>query len=299
MAVDLSVIIPSLDNSVELEDCLLALREQSADFDFEVIVVDSGADNHIEEVIRQFPFVQLIRSGRRLVPGAARNLGVSRAASDRLAFLDADCIPSGNWLQQAYASMQEDHKIIGGPIHDLQNRGAIQWADNQLQFSSFRAGRGKGFVEHLPSCNLVMERATFQSLGGFHEDVPTGEDALLSSLSEQLHPRGIWFNPKLVITHRGRATLRSFVSHQSSLGYYRGLLQLAFTPAWDWLSRSPWLAGLALCRRFAYVAYNTWKYNRKDTLRFMLFSPILLFGLAAWTTGFYRGVARRRSGGHG
>ena len=297
MAIDLSVIIPSLDNSAELEACLRGLTDQSVDFGFEVIVVDSSADNHVEEVAKEFPSVRLIHSPRKLFPGAARNLGVRHATSKKLAFLDSDCVPSGDWIQQAFASVHSIHKITGGPILDIQHSNAIQWADNQLQFSGFRAGRGEGFAEHLPSCSLVMERATFQSLGGFHEGVPTGEDALLSARAEQLYPRGLWFNPKLIVNHRGRATLRRFMQHQASHGYHRGWLQLVFTPTWAKLSRSPWLAGLALLRRFAYTAYMTWNYNRKEMWLFMLYNPILLLGLVAWTMGFYRGVARRKARG--
>lgn len=297
MAVDLSVIIPSLGNTAELEGCLRALNNQTADINFEVIVVDSSSNIHVDEITKKFPIVRMIRSELRLLPGAARNLGVRHARSEKLAFLDADCIPSSDWIQQAFVSTQAMNKITGGPILNLQRGSGIQWADNQLQFSSFRAGREEGFAEHLPSCNLVMERATFQSLGGFHERVSTGEDALFSARAGQMYPRGMWFNPRLIISHRGRTTLRSFMQHQSSMGYHRGWLQLAFTPAWTWLARSPWLAGLAVCRRFAFTAHQTWKYNRKDMLLFMLYSPILLLGLIAWTAGFYRGVARRESGG--
>lgn len=296
MAVDLSVIIPSLGNTAELESCLLALNDKSARLDFEIIVVDSSANPHVEDVTQRFPAARLIRSQDKLFPGAARNLGVRHARSKKLAFVDADCIPSKDWIQQAFASTQRE-KITGGPILNLQHENAIQWADNQLQFSSFRAGRNEGFAEHLPSCNLVMERATLQSLGGFDEHVATGEDALFSARVAKIYPRGLWFNPRLIITHRGRATLRGFLAHQNAMGYHRGWLHLAFTPAWAWLSRSPLLAVLAVCRRFAFTAYQTWKYNRKEILLFMLYSPILLLGLIAWTAGFYAGVARRNSEG--
>ena len=297
MVVELSVIIPNRGNPAELEKCVRGISEQTVDFEYEVIVVDSTPGDSVEKVIKQFPAVRLIHSAARLYPGAARNLGVHHAAGARLAFIDADCVPSSDWIHHARASLLGTHKIIGGPILDLQRRSGVQWVDNQLQFSPFRAGRQEGFVEHLPSCNMVMERATFESLGGFHEGVATGEDVLLTARAEQLYPNGLWFNPKLVVTHRGRRTLRGFIEHQSAMGYHRGWLQLAFTPAWTWLARSPWLAGLAVGRRFGFIGLQTWRYKRKDILLLMLYSPLVLLGLVAWTTGFYRGVARRKAGG--
>jgi glycosyltransferase involved in cell wall biosynthesis len=297
MAVSLSVIVPSFGDSAGLGECLRALQDQDGDIEFEVIVVESSAGARVDEASKEFPFVRLIRSADRLFPGAARNLGVRHAGSERLAFLDADCVPSRNWIREAFASIEANHRITGGPILDARHGNSFQSADNQLQFSGFRAGRKKGCADHLPSCNLLMGRATFEALGGFDEGISTGEDVLLSDRAGVLYPRSMWFNPILTVSHRGRASLQSFVRHQESLGYHRGWLQLAFTPAWKWFSRSPWLAGFALSWRLVYIALQTWRYSRKDVLLFMFYSPILLLGLVAWTVGFYRGVSRRRAGG--
>jgi GT2 family glycosyltransferase len=259
----------------------------------EIIVVDSALDPRVEAVMGRHAGMKLVRSSTRLFPGAARNLGVRQAAAARLAFLDADCIPSGRWARAAIESIEEGAVIVGGPVLDALPFHPIAWVDNHLQFADFQRGRPAGPGDHFPSCNLAMRRDTFEALGGFREDVLTGEDFDFSTRARGLFPQGMWFQPRLVAYHHGRRTLASMLEHQRLLGYYRGLLGLAMTAGWKWLARSSWLGGPAVLRRLAYVSWRTWQYDRAQFLPLLLASPLLLAGLTAWTWGFYAGVRDR------
>jgi mycofactocin glycosyltransferase len=286
----ISIIIPCFGHSIELEVCLRALEAQLKDIDFEVIVVDSAFDARVQAVTGRFPGTRLFRSERHLFPGAARNLGVRNAASENIAFLDADCVPSPGWVGATYQSIRAGHLITGGPILDLRPVRAIQWCDNQMQFVDFRADRPAGRGSHFPSCNLALSRAVFDRLGGFREDLMTGEDVLFSERAVQVLGEAMWFDPGMVVSHHGRETLPGLLEHQYSLGKHRGLLRLAFTPAWSFFARSALFAGPALLWRYGYIGMRTWQYSKDDMMRFMLSTPILLLGLLAWITGFYRGV---------
>jgi GT2 family glycosyltransferase len=293
MAVALSVIIPCFGHSVELEKCLRALEAQYDAALFEVIVVDSSRD----AVAHRFPSVRWIRADSRLFPGAARNLGVRHAAGVHLAFLDADCIPSEDWVREAAAAVQAGQRCAGGPILDVRPRRPIAWVDNRLQFADFQRGRPEGPGEHFPSCNLVMQREVFSKAGGFREELPTGEDVLFSRRVGELFDGGMRFLPQLVVRHHGRETLRGMLDHQRLLGYHRGSLRLEMTPAWQRLARSPWLGAAAVLRRFGYVLLRTWQYDRRGMWMLIFCVPLLLAGLLAWTQGFYRGLEAGEIGG--
>jgi len=53
----LSVIIPSFNSRRTIEACLELLKNQATDKTFEIIVVDSSTDAHIEMVVERFPRV--------------------------------------------------------------------------------------------------------------------------------------------------------------------------------------------------------------------------------------------------
>lgn len=74
--------------------------------DFELIVVDDGSDDHIDDVVRPFlsEKVKYYRTEHRGV-SAARNLGVQKAAGELIAYLDSDNVWHGDFLKQMKAAL--------------------------------------------------------------------------------------------------------------------------------------------------------------------------------------------------
>lgn len=94
-----SIIIPVFNDAERLKICLAALEKQTYPRDcYEVLVIDNGSDESLENVVRQFPQAKLANCSS---PGsyAARNSGINLAKGDILAFTDADCIPAKDWLE--------------------------------------------------------------------------------------------------------------------------------------------------------------------------------------------------------
>jgi len=103
----LSVIIPTYNESDVVFECLESLAKQSYK-DFEVIVVDDGStdntwdllsklekDNPLEKRNLRLEILKQQHEG----PGAARNLGVSKAKGEILVFIDADMTFDSNFLK--------------------------------------------------------------------------------------------------------------------------------------------------------------------------------------------------------
>ncbi|MEB3281462.1 MAG: glycosyltransferase family 2 protein [Lyngbya sp.] len=104
-----SVIVPVYNDTERLKHCLKALVQQTYPQNcYEVIVVDNGSDpaENVNSVVALFNQAFCIYEN---TPGsyAARNRGISIAKGEIIAFTDADCIPSFDWLEQGVTSLQK------------------------------------------------------------------------------------------------------------------------------------------------------------------------------------------------
>ncbi|ARV61979.1 glycosyl transferase family 2 [Nostocales cyanobacterium HT-58-2] len=98
----ISVIIPVFNDTKRLKICLEALKNQTYPQSFyEVLVVDNASDSkeNIAEVVAEFTQASYAYES---LPGsyAARNTGISLAKGEVIAFTDADCVPSPDWLEK-------------------------------------------------------------------------------------------------------------------------------------------------------------------------------------------------------
>ncbi|MEM7771129.1 MAG: glycosyltransferase family A protein [Cyanobacteria bacterium P01_E01_bin.6] len=115
---NISVIIPVFNDAAHLRLCLDALENQSYDKEhYEVVVVDNGSTEDIQSVVNDYPQA---RYCLELSPGsyAARNTGIETTTGDLVAFTDADCIPSPDWLAQGVQAFltTENCGLIAGHI---------------------------------------------------------------------------------------------------------------------------------------------------------------------------------------
>lgn len=113
-----SVIIPVHNDPERLQICLTALEQQTyPSHDYEVIVIDNASTDSIQPIVARFAHAQaevepLLGSFR------ARNTGIALAHGDVLAFLDADCIPALDWIEQGVKRLVSipNCGIVGGKV---------------------------------------------------------------------------------------------------------------------------------------------------------------------------------------
>lgn len=90
---NISVIIVSWNARAYLRDCLISLRETSAEVVCQIIVVDNASnDGSPEMVAAEFPEVCLIQTGANLGFARANNLGIKQASGSYLAFVNSDVV---------------------------------------------------------------------------------------------------------------------------------------------------------------------------------------------------------------
>jgi glycosyltransferase involved in cell wall biosynthesis len=285
----LSVVIPCLGHARELARCLGALHPQQAAAGGEIVVVDSGGDPEVARVVSLFPGVRLVRGDGVLESGPARNLGVRHARSARLAFLDADCVAEPDWTRAVAATPLESIRIAGGPVLDGRPLHPVAAADHLLSFPDCGPLRPSGPVPHLPGCNLVLSRETFETLGGFSRLPLFAEDTVFALRARARWPAGIRYDRGLRVRHSGRAGLAAFLVHQERLGRARGVLGNSLRPLALRVGHRKGAVPFMALWRLGYVLRRTAEWNAPALPRFVLCLPLLFAGLLAWAAGFRRG----------
>ena len=165
----ISIIIPVFTGHENLKYLLPAINQQALR-PCEIVIVDSCPHTEVQELIDNIHIeipIHYHREDKRAFPGKARNIGVSIAKHEYIAFLDCRTIPSDNWLQHYSQLIKEnDASMIKGSFTVL--------ANNKFQWYLRTALYGESAHESVPG--MLMKKRLFESTGGFDEDLRMAED---------------------------------------------------------------------------------------------------------------------------
>ncbi len=208
----MSVIVVAYNAARTIRACLQALQPQLGR-DCELIVVDSSDDGTAGIVAQEFPRAVLVRSERRLAPGAARNRGLLAARGDVIAFVDSDCVAGPAWL----ATLRGAHDrlpaaAIGGAIELAPPSRAIAWGAYLCEFSSWMPIGPRRTVRDIPTCNLSYKRWALERFGPFRESGYSSDTALNWRLAVAGHAP--LFLPELRVAHASLTHLGRFLHKQ-------------------------------------------------------------------------------------
>lgn len=173
-----SVIVPTYNASDFLALCLDALVTQDY-HDFEVIVVDNGSQDTTCKIVQRYGSVKLLFQNEIQSSYAARNVGITHASGDLIAFTDADCIPDHDWISQAVISFDRHGcDMIGGRVeffYSPQRTGAEIY-DSLVNMQNHVCIPERGVAK---TANFFAKKSIFDELGLFPE-VQSGGDVLYS-----------------------------------------------------------------------------------------------------------------------
>jgi glycosyltransferase involved in cell wall biosynthesis len=170
-----SVIIPSYQSHKTILKCLDGLLAQRY-HDFEAIFVDSSPDSRVKEAIENHSVFRVIHLPEKTLSEVARNLAADEARGDILVFLDSDCIPEKEWLQQAAAVFHDGAQVICGPVLCHGDR-LIDLTAHLAKFWLWLPDKDKKQAKTAPTANLAIQRALFWEMGGLNPGYLSSADA--------------------------------------------------------------------------------------------------------------------------
>ena len=279
-----SVLIPAYNNAGTIVRCLESLVAQAHQYDAEIIVVDSSADGIAGIIARTFPSVRLLHVEHRLFPDQARATGVQLARGALIAFIDADCTASPNWLSTKLAAHRSGHEIVFGNIRCHPDSNLIGWAYYFTEFSFYLQYTERGHVKTGATCNLSLHRELFE-LVHFREQANLSLDEQLLRDFRRLG-KEIYFEPSHTVFHYYDRPLLEFLKHTFLHGRDSALLDYDYGTV-RYLRNSLYLLAGPLLPLLKFGLLVSWVFRAQDKLRLKFIStiPATLCGVTAWTCG--------------
>lgn len=219
----ISIIIPTYNGRKRIGKCLTSLFAQTVNRNVEIIVVDDGSTDSIEEVVQRFDCVRLIRQ-RNAGPAAARNHGAREARGELILFTDDDCEPTSNWLDEMLKPF-EDSEVVGVKgVYRTRQKALMarfvqaEYEDRYRLMAHFRD------IDFIDTYSAAFRRSRFLQMGGYDTDFPVAcaEDI---ELSYRMSAKG-WkmrFAPNAIVYHQHPDSFFRYVKKKFKFAFWRVL----------------------------------------------------------------------------
>jgi GT2 family glycosyltransferase len=232
--------------------------------DYEVIVVDDGSSDNTALLARRFGFPVYSTSHRGLsssLPGRenghdwvitratrglsnARNLGLSAATGDIVAYLDDDAYPDAHWLSYLVAAFlnprTEKYAGVGGPNLAPAGDGFIADCVAHAPGGPIHVLLTNREAEHIPGCNMAFRRRALKSIGGFDPQFHVAGDDVDVCWRLQQEGWSLGFSPAALVWHHRRNSVRTYWKQQSGYGKAEAMLERKWPEKYNVAGHSAW-----------------------------------------------------------
>jgi len=225
-SLSVSIIIPVKEFNQNLKECIdFCLK--LAYHNFDIIVLP---DTDIKDYKFNSEKVRIIPTGN-LTPPKKRDLVLDKTDADILAFIDDDAYPKEDWLKNAVRHFSDEEiAAICGPAQTAPSDSLMQKASGEVYESVLVSGTQslryrtlkKCFVNDYPSCNFIIRRLSFVSLGGFKTNFWPGEDTFLCTGIKRELNKKIVYDPEVFVYHHRRPLFLPHLKQIASYALHRG-----------------------------------------------------------------------------
>jgi glucosyl-dolichyl phosphate glucuronosyltransferase len=155
----------------------------------------------------------ILFSNKKLGLAGARNLGITKASGDIIAFIDDDVLLPSIWATEVVSTYDLSTSIIGvtGPANPLWENTEMNWLPEQFYWLISCTGwsqlKSQQEVRSAWGMNMSFRREAFALTGLFDPEIsgyhkPIGEDLYLSLKVKKKTGCKIFFNANTLVFHR-------------------------------------------------------------------------------------------------
>ncbi len=235
------LIVPSMDNITQLNDCLVSLiNTRHSEYMFHIFVVNNGHPKSCDFIDPKHKFISVLQPGKNLGWEGALKFGLQHSKANFVGFVNDDIfVPqaSKGWLNVILQNFKDPTVAAVGPASNmamgLQNM--LAKTDTDLFTTEFLIG----------FC-MIVRRWALEDVGGIDDTLPGGDDI---DLSIRLIDKGykLIADKRVFIFHYGSQTgIRLYGDYRQNGGWN----SVAFTEA----------TNLALIKKHGFARW--WRYQQ-------------------------------------
>ena len=229
----ISVIIAARNEEKHLPNLLDSLISQNYPKEnYEIIVVDDRSEDKTAAIVKKYQIqssniilLQVITESKQLLgKKGALDKGIRAAKYDLLAFTDADCVPTRNWLTQINKHFTNDTDVVAGYSFIHYKNRFFQFLKNLERSSIFAVVAGSfgwNLGITITAGNMAYRKELFYKVGGFGDigKIRSGDDDLLIQKMGKLARRmKFMFHPDSVINTGRDSTTNSQIHQETRRG---------------------------------------------------------------------------------
>lgn len=210
-----SVVVPVLDAAEDIDRLLDSLEALDYPRDrLDLVVVDNGSRDGTMERLARRSSIRLLRETRIKSSYAARNRGVEAATGEWIAFTDADCVATADWLRRLLApGIPGNTGAVAGEVLGLETARPVQRLTERYGIMRHAVTMPHKALPGFSTANVAVRGDLLRALGGFREDVRFFADMELAWRMQIAAGARLLFRPEAVVRHRHRRTWRALWRH--------------------------------------------------------------------------------------
>jgi rhamnosyltransferase len=237
MPAKVSVIIPTKNAGKIFDSVLTAIFSNGADFELDVIVVDSGSNDGTRDVAAKYPVKLVEIPPDSFSHGGARNLGAENANGQFLVFLTQDAMPSGrDWLSNLLSNFT-DNDVAG--VYGRQLPGGLSSPVEKF-FLEYLYPDTKSIKNSVDPNNCLLREIFFSNVNSaikrseweanrFNEDLIMSEDQEWAKRI-LMKRKKLVYEPSAAVIHNHRYTFSGLIGRNFDSGMsLRGVVNAPIT----------------------------------------------------------------------
>jgi cellulose synthase/poly-beta-1,6-N-acetylglucosamine synthase-like glycosyltransferase len=235
-----SVIVCAYNAERTMDSCLASLKELNYP-NYEVIVVNDGSSDRTLQITQRYDYVRLINQENKGL-SVARNVGMTAATGEIVAYTDSDCMADPDWLTYLVAKfLSSGLAAVGGPNLSPPEDSLVPACVAVSPGVPTHILLSDEVAEHIAGCNMAFRRQVLQEINGFNPIFRTAGDDV--DICWRLQDRGytIGFSPAAIVWHFRRNTVAAYLKQQQGYGKAEALVYFQHPYRFNLLGQPSWL----------------------------------------------------------
>lgn len=279
-AVELSVVVPSVNGGGDLVPCLEALDAQRADVALEVLVIDRMGEPLRAEVVRRFPWARVLAVPAATTIPDMRALAFAEARGASVAVIEDHVMVPPGWARALLDAQRDGHPVVGGAVVNAATDRVVDWAAFLCEYSHCIEPLPAGPAEWLTGNNVVYTRELLAK----HAD-QLGHGKWENQLHDALRRDGVTLEcrPEIRVGHKKHYTVGEYFTQRYLYARSYAGARVAGAP----LSRRLAYGGAALALPpvlFGRTVSRVFK-KRRHRVELLQSLPLLAVFVLAWAAG--------------